>query len=212
MKRVCFIGASIMEGMGDEAKLGMPGRLALLEAQSKTPFIHYNLGVRGQTLREISVRAIDECKSRLLNIESNFIVFATGSNDFAITDTGIPRTPRHRAMKQFRDLIVQLENVAPLLVLGPTPVDENKMPFLSVQSGMSFDFKNNDLVEGANEYKDICSQQEIPFLNLHQELVKDPDYMEGLRVNDGLHSIGRGYQAMAQTVYSSPQWKILLSK
>ncbi|MEH6633220.1 MAG: GDSL-type esterase/lipase family protein [Halopseudomonas aestusnigri] len=212
MKRVCFIGASIMEGMGDESKLGMPGRLALIESQSEIPFIHYNLGVRGQTMREISARAVNECKSRLLNIESDFIVFATGSNDFAITDTGIPRTPRHRAMKQFRDLIIQLETLAPLLVLGPTPVDENKMPFLSVQSGMSFDFKNKDLAEGADEYKDICSQQEIPFLNMHQELIKDTAYMEGLLVNDGLHSIGRGYQAMAQAVYRSPQWKNLLSK
>ncbi|MFD2205289.1 SGNH/GDSL hydrolase family protein [Kiloniella antarctica] len=212
MKRVCFIGASIMEGMSDEGKLGMPGRLALLEASGDTPFIHYNLGVRGQTLREISARALNECKVRVIDPKSDFIVFATGSNDFAITETGIPRTPRHRAMKHFQELIEELKEFIPLLVLGPTPVDEEKMPFLSIQTGMNFDFKNNDLLEGTNEYQDICSKQRIPFLNLHQELIVSPDYMSGLKMNDGLHSTGMGYQAMALTVHRSDQWQELLSR
>ncbi|WP_419901905.1 GDSL-type esterase/lipase family protein [Kiloniella sp.] len=209
MKRVCFVGASIMEGMGDEEKLGMPGRLARLETQNDTPIIHYNLGVRGQTIREISARATAECNARLVTPETDFIVFATGSNDFARTETGIPRTPRHRAMKHFRELVLDLRRIAPLMVFGPTPVDEEKMPFLSSLTGMSFDFNNEDLLGGADEYQKICEEEKIPFLNMHKALNKDRDYMEGLRNNDGLHSTGIGYQAMALAVHHSLQWKEL---
>ncbi len=212
MKRVCFIGASIIEGMGDEDKLGMPARLALLEAKAGTPFIHYNLGVRGQTIKEISARAISECRARLINPESDFIVFATGSNDFALTEMGIPRTPQHRAMKHFTELVRDLRKFAPLMVFGPTPVDEQKMPFLSTLTGMSFDFKNNDLLKGTEEYQSICSQEEIPFFNMYQALSEDSAYVEGLASNDGLHSTGSGYQAMAHAIYHSPQWRELFSK
>ena len=209
MKRVCFLGASVMEGMGDEARLGMPGRLALLAADNDQSFIHYNLGVRGQTLREISGRAAAECRARFTDAK-DFIVFATGSNDFALIESGIPRTPRHRAMKNFEALITELAEIAPLLVFGPTPVDESKLPFFSTVSNMNFDFKNEDLANGSMEYAEICQGLNIPYINMHQALSGNDDFMVGLAENDGLHSTGKGYQAMAKIVQSSPHWQGLI--
>ncbi|WP_299380457.1 GDSL-type esterase/lipase family protein [uncultured Kiloniella sp.] len=214
MKRVCFLGASVMEGMGDEARLGMPGRLALLEAETKQSFIHYNLGVRGQTLKEISERAASECRARFKSAK-DFIVFATGSNDFALIESGIakkniPRTPRRRAMNNFKALMTELSEIAPLLVFGPTPVDESKLPFFSTVSNMHFDFKNEELASGSAEYGAICQDMNIPFINMHEALSTSDDFMAGLAENDGLHSTGKGYQAMAEIVQSSPHWQGLL--
>ncbi|WP_120495253.1 GDSL-type esterase/lipase family protein [Kiloniella sp. EL199] len=219
MKRVCFLGASVMEGMGDEARLGMPGRLALLAADNDQSFIHYNLGVRGQTLREISGRAAAECRARFTDAK-DFIVFATGSNDFALIEsstpqkpmprTPMPRTPRHRAMKNFEALMSELSEIAPLLVFGPTPVDESKLPFFSTVSNMNFDFKNEELASGSAEYSAICQDLNIPYINMHQALSESDDFMAGLAENDGLHSTGKGYQAMAEIVQSSSHWQGLL--
>ncbi|WP_085899152.1 GDSL-type esterase/lipase family protein [Kiloniella majae] len=214
MKRVCFLGASVMEGMGDEARLGMPGRLALLETDSSENFIHYNLGVRGQTLKEISDRAAAECQARFKDAK-DFIVFATGSNDFALIESGIPqkpmpRTPRRRAMNNFKALMTELSEIAPLLVFGPTPVDESKLPFFSTVSNMNFDFKNAELASGSAEYSAICQDLNIPYINMHKALSASDDFMAGLTENDGLHSTGKGYQAMAEIVQSSPHWQGLI--
>ena len=187
----------------------MPGRLAILEDQNGTPFIHYNLGVRGQTIREISSRAVQECSARLMS-KDDFIVFATGSNDFAITETGIPRTPQRRAMKQFRELIITLKEIAPLLVFGPTPVYEEKLPFFSALTNMSFDFKNDILMDGTKNYKSICAEEGVSFIDMHAALSNREVFLEGLAKNDGLHSTGKGYQAMAATIMNSQEWKTLL--
>jgi len=195
--------------MGDEARLGMPGRLALLGAETKQNFIHYNLGVRGQTLREISERAASECRARFKDA-TDFIVFATGSNDFALIESGIPRTPRRRAMKNFEALMTELSEIAPLLVFGPTPVDESKLPFFSTVSNMHFDFKNAELASGSAEYSTICQDLNVPYINMHEALSSSDDFMAGLAENDGLHSTGKGYQAMAEIVQSSPHWQGLL--
>ncbi|WP_053006053.1 GDSL-type esterase/lipase family protein [Kiloniella spongiae] len=209
MKRVCFLGASVMEGMGDEAQLGMPGRLALLEAETKQSFIHYNLGVRGQTLKEISGRAASECRARFKDAK-DFIVFATGSNDFALIESGFPRTPRRRAMNNFKALMTELAEIAPLLVFGPTPVDEGKLPFFSTVSNMHFDFKNEELASGSAEYSTICQDLDIPYINMHEALSSSNGFMTGLAENDGLHSTGKGYQAMAEIVRSSLHWQSLI--
>ncbi|WP_020593866.1 GDSL-type esterase/lipase family protein [Kiloniella laminariae] len=207
MKRICFVGASIMEGMGDEDNLGLPARLTLLERSKNRDFIPYNLGIRGQTLREISLRASQECLARFGNSSDTGIVLATGSNDFAMLEQGLPRTPPHRAMQQLKNLIQQLQEIAPLVVFGPTPVDETKMPVLSPQSNMLFYFSNNSLASASQGYQQVCAAENTPYLDIFSILQNNPDYLAGLRENDGLHSNAVGYQAMARALSESSIWE-----
>ncbi|MCZ4282744.1 GDSL-type esterase/lipase family protein [Kiloniella laminariae] len=206
MKRICFVGASVMEGMGDSEKLGLPGRLALLESKRGRDFIHYNLGVRGQTIREIAKRAVEECLARLGNSTDIGIVFASGSNDFATLDGNLPRTPPHRAFKQFRELALRLREVAPVLALGPTPVEETKMPVLSPLTNMMFYFNNQTLATGSEGYQHVCVEEKIPYIDLFSLLQNSPEYLAGLNENDGLHSNAKGYQAMAKVLSVSSEW------
>lgn len=87
MDRVCFVGASIVEGMGDAQGLGWVGRLTRGCGMSC-----YNLGIRGKTLAEIRQRAADECRVRLPKDSVCGIVFSPGVNDLAILADGSRRT------------------------------------------------------------------------------------------------------------------------
>ncbi len=207
MKRVCFLGASTVEGLGDESGLGWPGRLAALERDAGHAIIPYNLGVRGQTLREIGARATAECTARIQDRETDLIVLGTGMNDIARIGTGAFRTPKRRTLEDFTKLVEELAAVASLLVVGPFPVFEAKMPFHSTVSGMSFDFKNRDIEEAARNCAEICAERQVPYLNLFPALSNEPEYMTGLMANDGLHSDSRGYQAIAAAVSGWEAWQ-----
>ncbi len=207
MKRICFVGASTVEGLGDEAGLGWPGRLAAMARESGVPFVPYNLGVRGQTLREIGARAAAECKARIQDPAHDLIVLGTGMNDLARIGTGAFRTPQRRTLEDFTRLVEDLAALAALLVVGPFPVCEAKMPFHSAVSGMKFNFRNQDIEEAAANYAEICAARQVPYLNLFSDLSASQDYISGLEANDGLHSNGAGYQAVAETVNSWNAWQ-----
>ncbi len=207
MKRICFVGASTVEGLGDEAGLGWPGRLAAMARESGAPFVLYNLGVRGQTLREIGARAAMECRARIQDPTNDLIVLGTGMNDLARIGTGAFRTPQRRTLEDFTKLVEELAPLAGLLVVGPFPVCEAKMPFHSAVSGMNFNFKNQDIEEAAANYAEICAARQVPYLNLFAELSANEDYTTGLETNDGLHSNGAGYQAVAEVVQTWDAWQ-----
>lgn len=207
MKRICFVGASTVEGLGDEAGLGWPGRLAAMARGSGAPFVLYNLGVRGQTLREIGARAVAECRARIQDPANDLIVLGTGMNDLARIGTGAFRTPQRRTLEDFTNLVEELAAIAGLLVVGPFPVCEAKMPFHSAVSGMNFNFKNQDIEEAAAHYAEICTARQVPYLNLFAALSKNRDYIAGLEANDGLHSNGAGYQAVADAVQTWDAWQ-----
>jgi lysophospholipase L1-like esterase len=207
MKRVCFLGASTVEGLGDEGGLGWVGRLALLNREAGHPIAPYNLGVRGQTLRQIAARAVGECSARIQDRDQDLIVLGTGANDLARIATGAPRTPRRRVLDDFAKLLEALAALAGVMVVGPFPVSEAKMPFLSAVSGMAFDFRNQDIEEAAEGYAEICAGRQTPFLDLTPGLSADPDYLGGLEANDGLHTDGKGYQAVALRVQAWGAWQ-----
>ena len=207
MKRVCFIGASTVEGLGDEGGLGWVGRMALLNRAAGHPIVSYNLGVRGQTLRQIAARAVGECSARIQDRDQDLIVLGTGANDLARIATGTPRTPRRRVLEDFSKLLEALAALAGVMVVGPFPVFEAKMPFLSAASGMAFDFRNQDIEEAAEGYTEICANRQTPFLDLYPDLSADPDYLGGLEANDGLHTDAKGYQAVARRVQARGEWQ-----
>ncbi|MCV6574936.1 MAG: GDSL-type esterase/lipase family protein [Cohaesibacter sp.] len=215
MRRICFVGASTTEGMGDESGLGWPGRLWRLHQDAPTAFVAYNLGVRGQTMHQIKNRAIDECKARLPKAMGPLIILGTGANDlsrFADGDyQGKPRTPRRGLERTFRALLSELSDIAPVLVIGPPPIDEDQMPY-RMANGLKFDFRTIDCAEGTELYASICKEMEIPFFDLFGAMLGDADYQAALKAGDGLHPTGRGYQACALALNQWGAWRKALSE
>lgn len=208
MKRICFVGASTVEGMGDETGLGWPGRLRS-SAPVGTAF--FNLGVRGQMVEEIQDRAAGECRARILDYSLGGIVFCTGVNDLGRIENGQLRTPERRLPIALRKMILELKQIAPVIGIGPFPVFEPKMPFHSATAGMIFNFQNEDIAHASRTYETICTELEIPYLHAHPILMKSGAYTQGLAGNDGLHPDGTGYQAVADLISQWAPWQELVA-
>ncbi|MBL4600185.1 MAG: hypothetical protein JKX93_14555 [Rhizobiaceae bacterium] len=208
MKRICFVGASTVEGMGDEKGLGWPGRL---HARAPADVVIYNLGVRGQTVEELQDRAAKECRARILGFDLGGIVFCSGVNDLGRIENGQFRTPAHRPAKALRKMIGELKDIAPVIGIGPFPVYEPKMPFFSASAGMTFNFQNADIANASNAYEAVCEELDIPYLQAHPVLMKNDAYINGLAGNDGLHPDGTGYQAVAELIGGWAPWQELIS-
>ena len=175
MKRVCFVGGSLVEGMGDETGQGWVARLG----QEASGTICYNLGIRGQTLSQIRQRAIRECKARIPTYGAGGIVLCTGLNDLARLEDGRPRVPARRILQTLRGLVFELGQVAPIIVVGPFPVYEPSMPFFSKASGVNFHFRNDEVAHADQSYETLCSSMETPYLSVFQALYEHSAYMEG---------------------------------
>lgn len=207
MKRICFVGASTTEGMGDETGQGWPGRLS---APLQQEIICYNLGISGQLLGEIRLRAAAECSARIDNPDQGGIVFCSGMNDIARYQ-GISRTPSRRVFQTFETILNDLQKVAPLIVVGPFPVYASKMPYHSELSGLDLDFRNEDIEDADFAYKDLCETHSVPYLSVFSDLLEGDLYGQSLKNGDGLHPGGSGYQLVAEKVANWSAWKTLVS-
>ena len=216
MRRICFVGASNIEGMGDEAGLGWPGRLWQAHQGTENEFVAYNLGIRGQTISQFKRRARAECILRFQRTMGPLIVLGTGANDlsrYAEGDyAGKSRTPRSNLLRTFRDLILDLGTVAPILVIGPPVIDETHMPY-KMEKHPSLDFRNEDVAAVSLLYQEICMELDVPFFNLHEALCSSPVYRRALTEGaDGLHPTGMGYQAIADLVGAWGAWQKALGE
>lgn len=206
MKRICFVGASTTEGMGDETGQGWPGRLT---STARDRIVGYNLGVRGQLLAEINARARSECAARLLHPSLGGIVFCSGMNDIA-RHNGIPRTPKRRVLETFEAILSALQEVAPVISVGPLPVYAPKMPYHSVVTGLDLDFRNDDIQEMDAAYGGICRDLGIAYLPVFEDLLKSDIYGRSLEQGDGLHPGGEGYQLVADKIAVWQAWQQLI--
>jgi acyl-CoA thioesterase I len=79
--RICFVGDSFVNGVGDRTYLGWIGRLCQNLAAQGFAITHYNLGVRRDTSADIEKRWELEATHRLPKGCDNRIVFSFGTND-----------------------------------------------------------------------------------------------------------------------------------
>jgi acyl-CoA thioesterase I len=206
MMRICFVGASNVEGQGDATGKGWVGGLAELSAAAGASFVTYNLGVRGQTLAQITERAVVECAPRLPKAASGLIVLATGLNDFARVRNAPLKMSLENAAEILTSVLPSIQAIAPLIVLGPTPVCESKMPMLVGPKRVSVDLRNADIAAVNARYSAVCDAAKVSYLDLFDSLRDDQVYQDGLKANDGLHPNSSGYRAMAALVFNSTAW------
>lgn len=209
MKRICFVGASTTEGMGDRTGKGWVGNLALVSEQKAIPF---NLGIRGQTIFQIAERAAAECQVRILAKDQGGIVLGSTLNELARLPDGSSRCEDAETKECYTNLISELSAIAPVIVIGPPPVLHTKMPFYSAASGLSLDFRNPDIADHDETIRTICDGLNVPYVSVYPLLRKNEPYQTGLAENDGLHTNVEGYAGMASVIEDTSQWKAFSSK
>ncbi|MDH5749783.1 MAG: GDSL-type esterase/lipase family protein [Rhodospirillales bacterium] len=206
---VCFVGASTVEGVGDEDRLGWPGRLMALAPASEHIVSAYNLGIRGQTSLQMQARAGAECRTRLGDGIEGAIVICFGSNDTAEVIGGPLRVPAGKSERTMRAILQDLKTLAPVLLVGPTPVAEDMSPFRSTLTGHEFNFTNARLETLNESLGAMAAELQVPMLDLFAPLTDDSRWTAALRARDGLHPDGSGYQLMAEKVAAWDAWQRL---
>ena len=206
---VCFVGASSVEGMGDEAGLGWVGRLRYLNSEGGGNSVVYNLGVRGQTTEMIAARWQAECAARLpaSGKVRPLIVLSIGVNDMGVMPSGEPRLGIDGSIAALSKIIKEAAAIQlPILCVGPTPVLEEKMPFYSVVTDTNVDFDNARIEKLDLACKSLCADTQVPYLSLYAYFSGQEAWFESLAKRDGLHVDGCGYQMVADYFKSWSEW------
>jgi lysophospholipase L1-like esterase len=205
-KKLVVLGDSGVYGWGDPEQGGWCERLRRHWMELPDGPVIYGLGVRGDGLERLAARVETEvsCRGELRRQKPQGILLSIGLNDTA--RVGRPDGRLQLAPEAFlfglQQLLPRLRAIAPVLMLGLTPVDEAVMPFAEM---LWYDLAAVRRYEGLLE--EACMEADIPFLPLLDALLTDPRWLQWL-CNDGVHlnSDGHGH------VYAQlRQWPALLA-
>lgn len=189
--RICFIGDSYVQGVGDPEYLGWSGRLCVNARRAGHNVTGYNLGVRRETSADIARRWLAECTPRLPATTENHVVFSFGLNDVTI-ENGARRVPEEETLTNLYTMLVAAKARYHTLVIGPVAVPdmEHNTSLLRLSDGMA----------------KVAEDLDIPFLTLISHFIDDVQWMKEIRENDGAHPRSMGYEKMAALIEAWPQW------
>ncbi|MGF6882004.1 acyl-CoA thioesterase-1 [Nocardia sp. GAS34] len=194
--RVCFVGDSLVAGVGDGQYLGWPGRLAVRSGAAGRPVTYYNLGIRRQTSADIAARWESECALRLPADTDARVVFSFGVNDTLIEDSRI----RVSGADSVANLTAMLERAAErgwaALVVAPPP---------------NIDDEHNARIEALDaRFTEVCAAQGVPYVRVHQPLRQNAAWMRACREADGYHPGATGYDEFAALIV--PHWLLWMAE
>ncbi len=195
-----FIGDSLTQGVGDEEGLGWVGRLANRINQTRE-LTWYNLGVRGNTTLELSRRAEQEIRARILPDNEIWVLLCIGTNDASLCD-GVPRIPHERSLKLIERVIDQLTPLARIFWLGPIAVAKSDLQV--EHHHMQFRFETSKVATLNQAFALVAQERNIPYLDLI-EASKALDFAAH-QTADGIHPRASGYQALYEQI---SQWPAL---
>jgi len=206
-RKLIVLGDSGVYGWGDPEEGGWCERLRRHWMGLPAGPVVYPLGVRGDGLERVAARLAAEvgCRGELRRQQPQGILLAVGLNDSARVGRpdGRPQLDPEGFLFGLQQLLQRAKTIAPLLVLGLTPVDEAVMPYAEVLwYGLEQVRRYEALLEEA------CLEADVPFLPLLDGLLADPAWLQWLGP-DGLHLNSEGHRQVFQRVQHWPallQW------
>ncbi|MFM8937255.1 MAG: GDSL-type esterase/lipase family protein [Vulcanococcus sp.] len=204
-RKLIVVGDSGVYGWGDPEEGGWCERLRRHWMGLPAGPVLYPLGVRGDGLERVAARLAAEvgCRGELRRQQPHGILLAVGLNDSARVGRpdGRPQLDPEGFLFGLLQLLQQAKAIAPVLVLGLTPVDEAVMPYAEVLwYGLEQVRRYDGLLEEA------CLEADVPFLPLLDTLLADPAWLQWLG-SDGVHLNSEGHRQVFQRVR---QWPALL--
>ena len=155
----------------------------------------YNLGIAGNTTRDILARFESETKVRLGDHEL-VIIFAIGINDSYFVDNKQAQINEKYFTENIQKLISRAKKYAVKIVfVGLNPVDEIKV---SPMAGHSDTYYRNDQIDLYNSIiRNLCERSHIYFIDIMRDF-KKRDYT--LLLADGAHPNSAGHKVMFELV------------
>lgn len=205
-RKLVALGDSGVYGWGDPLEGGWCERLRRHWMELPGGPVLYNLGVRGDGLERLAARLRSEvlCRGELRRQIPQGILIGIGHNDLA--RVGRPDGRHQLAPDAFlfglQQLLQEARSIAPVHVIGLTPVLEERMPFAEVLwYGLAEAQRYEALLEEA------CLEADVPFLPLLDGFLSDGQWPD-LLCSDGLHLNGAGHRRVYERVR---QWPALLA-
>ncbi|QEY31836.1 arylesterase [Synechococcus sp. RSCCF101] len=204
-RKLVVMGDSTVQGWGDSEAGGWCERLRLeWMAQPLAPVI-YNLGVRGDGLERLARRCLPELEVRgeLRRQIPQGLLLQVGLNDSARVGraNGRPQLSPEGFGFGLNQLLQELQQHVPVLVLGLTPVDESMMPFAGL-----LHYSNADVRLYESLIEEACLERDVPFLPLIDALLGEPDWLQWLSP-DGIHLNSEGHAELHRRI---SRWPALL--
>jgi lysophospholipase L1-like esterase len=205
-RKLIVLGDSGVYGWGDAQEGGWCERLRRHWMELPSGPVLYPLGVRGDGLERVAARLRAEvsCRGELRRQQPQGILLAVGLNDSARVGRmdGRPQLEAGGFLFGMQQLLVQARSLAPLLVLGLTPVLEERMPYAEVL------WYSLDAVRRYEALlEEACLEADVAFLPLLDGLLADSAWPEWLS-GDGLHLNSEGHRQVFERVR---RWPALLN-
>jgi len=197
--RLVALGDSLVYGYGDPEGGGWVERLRRRWMMPGTPgHILYNLGIRGDGVRQVLYRLEDEFSKRgeLRHRVPDRIILSVGTNDSA--RIGRPSGRNFTAFEDFEtdleELLDRAQRLCPVLFVGMTPVDEARMPF----AGLLY-YTHDDQYRYKEATRLACETRQIPYLDIFDLWQERGDrWWQSRLCDDGLHPNSAGYASLLE--------------
>ena len=207
-KKVIAIGDSLVYGYGDSEGGGWVDRLRLSYLNPEQPGpILYNLGVRGDGVRQVAKRLKSEFCDRgeLRHRTPDVLVLSVGINDSARAGqpTGRPVTAIDLFEREMDQLLTQASLLCPVYFVGMVPVNEAAMPFAKI---LHFTHAEQERYRDVTKW--LCSAHNVPYLDLYEQWTQNDEHWVSDRLcTDGIHPNPLGYRTILESIKS---WQPLM--
>lgn len=199
--KLVVLGDSLVYGYGDPEGGGWVERLRRSWMLPDSPgHVIYNLGVRGDGVRQVAQRLENEFRHRgeLRNRVPDAIVLSLGVNDSA--RVGRPDGRNYTDFEVFTaelaNLLDRAQQLCPVLFVGMVPTDEEKMPFLDC-----FYYSHAEQYRYKEATRLACQLRQIPYLDIFDLWrSRGTSWCRSQLCRDGLHPNVSGYQVLLQDV------------
>lgn len=205
-RKLVALGDSGVYGWGDPEEGGWCERLRRHWMGLPGGPVLYNLGVRGDGLERLTGRLASEvlCRGELRRQRPQGILIGIGHNDLA--RVGRPDGRHQLAPEAFlfgiQQLLREARTIAPVHVLGLTPVCDDAMPYAEVLWYRLEEVRRYEAL-----LEEACLEADVPFLPLLESWLAD-DHWPALLAADGLHLNSAGHRRVYERVKT---WPALLS-
>ena len=211
-EQIFFLGDSITLVDNDGERCGWPGRLCRGLEIAGCAVTAYNLGINGDTSRDIAARWQGEVAARRLRGNGRgtvALVFAYGFNDACSANGGGLQVELAESLALSRTMLTAEAAMGPTLWIGPTPLDEGVNPMVSGE--VTWDMRNADIARYSAAFAVLAREIAIPYLDLFTPLSRSPRYAGALAAYDRVHPADDGYAMIAEHIAAWQGWQSLVT-